>query len=324
MIAPPNPPDEVSRIATLHSLHILDTEAEPQFDRLTRLAQKIFKVSNAIVSLVDRNRQWFKSQTASGFRETDRSISFCGHAILQDQVLVVPDTRLDPRFSANPLVDGPPFVRFYAGCPINIGNSNIGTLCLLDTSPREFGPDDIALLEDLGELVEQEFTTRQRATVDDLTGLSNRRGFAAAAAQALEICRRHELPATLLYFDLSRFKEINDTYGHAEGDRALKKFAMTLRDECRDSDLIGRLGGDEFVVLMVDTCSESAGLVVNRIRESILARRDEVYRIQFSVGHVVFRHDEHGEISDLLAEADKAMYRNKRTAPDAPAPGRMT
>ena len=140
----PIPPNESERLAALLRYAILDTPDEAAFDRLTSLAARLFKVPVALVSLVDRHRQWFKSSYGNALRETGRDVSFCAHALLGDGVMVVSDTAIDPRFERNPLVTGPargPL--FYAGAPIRVsGAYNLGTLCLMDTEPRDFSTEE--------------------------------------------------------------------------------------------------------------------------------------------------------------------------------------
>jgi len=115
---PEYPDNESSRLDTLHALNILDTSHEERFDRLTRLAKRVLGVPIALVSLVDTNRQWFKSKQGLEATETPRDISFCGHAILGDEILVIEDATRDERFHDNPLVTGEPGIRFYAGYPL--------------------------------------------------------------------------------------------------------------------------------------------------------------------------------------------------------------
>jgi diguanylate cyclase (GGDEF)-like protein len=245
-----------------------------------------------------------------------RELSFCSHTIVNDGMLVVPDTRTDPRFCDNPYVTSAPYIRFYAGYPLAVpGGSRLGALCLVDFDPRNFGDEDVALLRDLATMVEQEVAAVQMATVDELTLLLNRRGFEASAPQALQLCTRMSKPASLLFFDLNHFKQINDTFGHAEGDRALKVFAETLRKVLRSSDLPARLGGDEFVALLIDSNRDETALVVERLRTAI-NERNEVdrrgYDIRFSVGQVELPPDARGAIADLLARGDAEMYKNKQ------------
>ncbi|MEO6697747.1 MAG: ATP-binding protein, partial [Gammaproteobacteria bacterium] len=150
MLELPLPPDEQRRLATLRSLHILDTPPEERFDRITRTAQRLFNVPIALVSLIDSNRQWFKSCQGLSVSETPRGISFCGHAILADTPLIIPDALLDPRFSDNPLVTGEPRIRFYAGQPLVAADgSRLGTLCIIDQRPRHLGEQEIAALRDI-------------------------------------------------------------------------------------------------------------------------------------------------------------------------------
>ncbi|WP_345811157.1 sensor domain-containing diguanylate cyclase [Paraburkholderia sp. PREW-6R] len=319
MHVPTTPSNESTRLDTLRALHILDTSPEERFDRLTRLAKRLFGVPIALVSLVDANRQWFKSCVGLSTSETSRDVSFCAHAILGDDILMVPDTLSDERFFDNPLVTDNPNIRFYAGCPLTVPNgSKLGTLCLLDVKPRG-GLDDEEreLLRDLARMAEQELVAVQLATLDDLTLLSNRRGFEALAQHALNVCKRMEKPASLLFFDLNDFKQINDTYGHAEGDLALKTFAETLRTELRESDVIGRLGGDEFVALLTDSNSAQTREVTQRLAHALEANTVDAkrgYAIRFSVGQVEYDAKRHTHVAELLAAADAAMYSHKQAS----------
>ncbi|MCB1018460.1 MAG: GAF domain-containing protein [Bryobacterales bacterium] len=161
MIAPAPPADESSRLQTLHALGILDTPPEERFDRVVRLARRIFDVPAAVISLVDSERQWFKSCLGLDVPETPREISFCGHTILSANALVVEDAQLDPRFCSNPLVTRPPHIRFYAGRPLFVGSgSAIGSLCVLDAKPRTFTAADHAALSDLAAIVVDELKRR--------------------------------------------------------------------------------------------------------------------------------------------------------------------
>mmetsp|Transcript_9603 Transcript_9603/g.19316 ORF Transcript_9603/g.19316 Transcript_9603/m.19316 type:complete len:749 (-) Transcript_9603:1925-4171(-) len=156
--------NESERLATLQSTGLLDSLPEERFDRITRLAKAMFKVPISLVSLVDEDRQWFKSnQGLAGATETPRDYAFCSHAILTDDIMVVPDALQDERFADNPLVEGSPNIRFYAGCPIKASScedgSNkmpIGTLCVIDSKPRDLSEDERRALKDFGAMIEQE------------------------------------------------------------------------------------------------------------------------------------------------------------------------
>jgi diguanylate cyclase (GGDEF)-like protein len=315
MLVAPIPENEPARLATLRTLKILDTPPEERFDRLTRLARRLFDVPIALVSLIDENRQWFKSCAGLDAQETSRDISFCGHAILHDDVFMIPDARADVRFHDNPLVTGGPGIRFYAGQPLSVPNgTRLGTLCLIDTRPRELDTEQCGLLRDLAHIVEQEITAIELATVDELTLIANRRGFEALAQHALNVCKRMGRDASLLFFDLDDFKRINDTYGHAEGDRALTIFATALRESLRESDVIGRLGGDEFVALLTDAGDDDARHALDRLSDALAARdaaSSPGYRIRFSVGQTRFEAQRHASVIDLLASSDSKMYAHK-------------
>ena len=157
MVEAPIPADEAGRLAELHALGLLDTPREERFDRITRLLALVMKVPMAFLSLIDADRQWFKSTCGLGATETPREISFCGHTILSDRPMVVPDAAQDERFFDNPLVTGGPRIRFYAGQALNgPGGHSVGTLCVADTRPRTPSPDDLAALGELARLVERE------------------------------------------------------------------------------------------------------------------------------------------------------------------------
>ena len=316
MLAPGKPDNEAVRLENLHSLKLLDTAPEERFDRLTRLARRLFDVPIALVSLVDANRQWFKSSAGLEASETSREVSFCGHAILQDQILEICDAEQDERFHDNPLVTDTPGIRFYAGHPLGLEDgSKLGTLCLLDTKPRRLNDEERELLRDLARMAEQEMVAVQMASMDELTLLSNRRGFRTLAQHALSVCDRLSRPTTLLFFDLNDFKPINDRYGHAEGDNALKTFADVLRIAFRESDVIGRLGGDEFVVLLTGSSHVETTTIMARLQE-ILDERNAMlqrgYDIRFSVGQIEYDAQRHRSIDNLLADADAAMYAQKQ------------
>lgn len=158
MTPPSQPEDEDRRLARLRSLQLLDTPPEERFDRVTRLAARIFDVPIAVISLVDHDRQWFKSKVGVDVEGTPRAVSFSGHAILEPGPLLVSDARCDERFRDNPFVTGELGVRFYAGQPLRLNQdvSGLGALCLLDQRPRELTPDEVAALQDLAAIVVSE------------------------------------------------------------------------------------------------------------------------------------------------------------------------
>lgn len=157
MLAAKDTKNEKARVAALCDLNILDTPQEERFDRITRIAKQYFQVDIVLVSLVDVNRQWFKSSQGLEAQQTPRDVSFCGHAIQSGDLFLIPDARADERFSDNPLVTGEPYVRFYAGQPIAApGGEKVGTLCLIHREPRTLNEEERQTLLDLGKCVEVE------------------------------------------------------------------------------------------------------------------------------------------------------------------------
>jgi diguanylate cyclase (GGDEF)-like protein len=309
---PSIPENEALRLATLKSLNVLDTPPEERFDRVTRMARRMFGVSTALVSIIDENRQWFKSKQGLDACETPRNVSFCGHAILGDDVFLVENALHDERFADNPLVVGDPNIRFYAGCPLRAADGQkLGTLCIIDSEPREFDHDDATALRDLASMVEGELAALRTSTTDELTGISNRRGFLQLAQYGLSFCVRNQQPASLAFIDLDGFKPINDNYGHAEGDRALAAFAEVMRTSFRSTDLFARLGGDEFVVLLAGAREDIALQVLDKFGVMLDAYNHDAkrgYNLRFSCGVVEFDPAAPLSLEELLAAGDAKMY----------------
>ncbi len=157
----PLPADEDQRVRSLNRLGVLDTDSEARFDRLTQMVSDVLDVPIALVSLVDADRQWFKSKVGIEATETPRDLAFCAHAILDDGVLQVPDALADERFADNPLVAGDPRLRFYAGAPLTLSDgSKAGTLCVIDYRPRLLSDEQLAELRRLADLVTVELERR--------------------------------------------------------------------------------------------------------------------------------------------------------------------
>lgn len=158
MLAAPIPDNESERLAALRELLILDTPPEQRFDRIVQFAAAEFDMPVALISLLDSDRQWFKAAVGNqGVCETGREISFCGHVIVQPDVMMVPNALQDQRFHDNPLVTGDPHIRFYAGAPLIMPNGHaIGTLCLIDDRPRQLDEIELGILRTLRDLVVEE------------------------------------------------------------------------------------------------------------------------------------------------------------------------
>lgn len=181
MLEAPIPEDEVARLAALRRLSILDTPPEPDLDGITETMARVMDVPIALITLVDGERQWFKSRYGLEPQETPRSISFCGHATTSGEPLVVADASKDPRFLDNPLVVGEPNIRFYAGVPLRSPDGYaIGTLCIIDREPRILRAHELAVLEMLAECLEGHLQIRARMITVEHSADSVQRSFAMA------------------------------------------------------------------------------------------------------------------------------------------------
>jgi len=308
--------NEVTPLQELRSLNITDTSEDERFDRLVRLAKRMFRVETALITLVDENHQWLKSGIGLPENITLHDISFSRHAIHGNDILVIPDITKDERFADNTLVLNDPNIRFYAEIPLrHLDNRKLGSLRLIDKKPGSLDEDDLEILKDLAELIEHEVIATQLTSLDDLTRISNRRGFITIAQHSLDICARQAISATLVFFDLNNFKFVNDKFGYAEGDKMLKAFANQMRNAFRDSDLFARLGGDEFVVLLTKTSNKSTEEILDRFQQSIdlynkTANRG--YNISFCVGILTIDGEEERSIEVLLDKAISLMHENKQ------------
>ncbi|UZK65879.1 GGDEF domain-containing protein [Sphingomonas sp. M1-B02] len=265
--------DDTARIAALNRLNVLDTAPEEPFEKIVTLVRTVLSVPMAVVTLVDRDRQWFKARRGLDATETPRAVAFCTHTIQQREPLIVEDAHLDPRFAANPLVVGSPHIRSYAGIPLRTAEGyNVGSLCAIDTRVREFSDSEIAILQNLANIVCDELELRTIAQVDHLTGALTRRGFVEQAEREIARARRFGRPTSLAMLDLDHFKSINDTHGHAVGDQVLIHIVAIAHSTLRPSDIFGRLGGEEFAILLPETKGDEAFAVAERLREAIAFR----------------------------------------------------
>lgn len=317
-------------------MNVLDTPIEPRFDRITRLAKRSLGVPIVTISLVDADRQWFKSTQGLNCAQTPRDISFCGHAILEDEYMIVPDARLDPRFHDNPLVTGEPHIVYYAGVILRSPEgSAIGMLCAVDTEPREADDNDIECLRDLANMVQAELqqniadtvqadliaqieTEKREAMLDPLTRVWNRQGITYMLEGQLRDFQDNGKPFALMLLDLDHFKQVNDTHGHPAGDEVLREAAKRILGGIRDHDQAGRYGGEEFLVVFQNIDSiEIAAQMADRVRDRLSARpvvhENQILNVTLSGGVTVCNADNRCDIETLIAQADKALYQAKES-----------
>jgi GGDEF domain-containing protein len=280
MIAAPPHPEELRRLKSLERVHLLDTPADPYLDTLVELGKRVFAVQTVLISLVDQDRQWFKSRVGLDVCETSRDASFCAYAILESEPLIVSDTGADTRFASNPLVVGPPGIRFYAGHPIYHAGLPIGTFCLIDSKPRELGADGRVTLRDFAKLAEGyiQITARSRSIKMAQKALvgGDRRGLLdpvlqiwnRAGIERLYESLRSRGPTRsqlgLVYLataDIDRSPSIPD----AELRDAIKR----LRGAIRDGDVLGRVGPASFAVLARTRAASELGELAARLWKAV-------------------------------------------------------
>ena len=308
----------MARLAALHRLEVLDTEPEEPFENVVSLVRTVLGVPIATVTLVDEDRQWFKARRGLRVSETPRDISFCTHAIKQNEAYLIEDAACHPLFAQNPLVTGDPGIRSYAGIPLQTADGfNVGTLCAIDLQPRTFTEAEVAILSNFARIVVNELELRRIAQRDQLTGVLTRRGFVEMAEQEIARFRRYGRPCSLLLADVDHFKQVNDVYGHPAGDAVLKALAEMLSHTSRPIDILGRLGGEEFAMLLPETDAADAFWAAERFRQSV-----ETDEIELPGGKVISVTASFGiapmteaieTVADWLSAADEPLYAAKRS-----------
>ncbi len=310
---PPASDVELRRLRSLYALDLLDGE-EQRFERFGRIAAQTFDVPVALVTVLDDDHQWFCAAVGTELDGNVRSESFCTRLIDDDSsLLVVEDTHLDPRFTNLPIVAGAPHIRFYAGASVSAPDGErVGTLCILDIEPHTFDEPQRRTLRDLADLVESEVHHLRLAMTDDLTGLSNRRAFMAAARRYLALGERRGVPVSLVFCDVDGLKSVNDTMGHSQGDTLLRRAAEVLRANVRPIDLVARVGGDEFALVMYDTDGEAGTRAIGELSDAVAACNHGQDGPTLSLSFGTATSTGNWLLEDLVDRADAAMYRARR------------
>lgn len=323
------PENETQRLQALDSLTIVQSPAEERFDRITRLARKFFDVPIALVSLVTEKCQWFKAVQGLTVDSTSREISFCGHAILYDDIYIVSDASKNSDFSDNPLVVGEPHIRFYAGKPIKYKGHNIGTLCIIDVIPRKLSTSDIESLCSLAAWVENELKVtalgesqlqllaeldeaNRQSLIDPLTRVWNRKGMDEILAREMSLARREKQEVFIMLLDIDYYKEVNDSYGHLAGDFALTEVAQRIRSSVRGHDMVVRYGGDEFLVYAAN-CSYDTGMqlarrIHSRIGSEPIENNEYKFSVSVTIGASSATASDELSRDGLIEAADNALY----------------
>jgi diguanylate cyclase (GGDEF)-like protein len=311
--------DECGRLMALGRLNVLDSGEELPFENIVTLVQQILNVPICTVSLIDKDRQWFKAQRGLAVRETARDISFCTHTIQGQEPMVIPDALLDERFATNPLVTDDPRIRSYAGIPLRTPEGyNIGSLCAIDTRPRDFAATEISILQNFAKVIIDELELRQIASTDQLSGAMSRRAWFEIADADVQRAARSGSPLAIMVLDIDNFKAVNDRLGHASGDLVIKRVAQVAMAQLREADSFGRFGGEEFVAVLPHTGLDTAVHLAETIRQAIgQSRIDQLPDLAWtvSIGVAELRADD-TTLATVLERADRAMYQAKTSGRD--------
>lgn len=252
MLYPPVPDNEKERLAALHRYHLLDTPREESFDRITRLASRLFDTPISLLTLVDETRQWFKSKVGVEKEQGSREASFCAHAINRDEVMIVADASTDERFADNPWVTRPPYIRFYAGAPLRTRDGYLlGTLCVIDDKPHsDFSEEDRDNLRALADIAMAQIETRRVVGyLDAETGVYTRQKLIETMRGEVRAGR----PGLVAVIDLAmsrQVRELMQTMGYDYAEQFLLKSLNRLSNLIGDDSDLYRIGLSRFAFLL--------------------------------------------------------------------------
>ena len=336
------PDDEAERLQELYSFGVLDTEADPKFDDISELTRYLAGTEIGIVSLVDSNRQWFKSCVGAplGQQETPRDVSFCGHTILQREPLIIPDALADPRFADNPLVVGEPYLRFYAGFPlITADGFVIGSLCAISRQPHQLTDDQISGIRRLAKLTVQQLEYLRESTllaadatamtVEQLRGLTSERLSSLERlisrdqmVQMLDLMFSMELESefSLMRCRFRDYERVNSTLGGIVAEEYMNEAARRVLASIPRSASVARFSDAELIVLLpffVEQCE------VRKVAERILAFANHIYRsgqqslsMAISIG-IAVHHQNYDGSEAILADTSMAVRMASRLSVNA-------
>lgn len=308
------------RLAVLTSYNTIEMGQDRTLDALCNLVLSTFGVPMAAVSLVDERVTHHIGMAGCVFRDLPNENTFCSHTIESTDPFLIEDATSDDRFATNPFVKGDPGVRFYLGAPLVAPDgSTLGAICALDTKTRLCTLEEKAKLASLASTAVEILNMRRHmrearklALVDGLTGIANRTGIELEIEKAIIALRNHGLPFSLLYFDVDRFKQVNDERGHAAGDELLRLIGETLVGRNRPDEVSARPGGDEFIVLRLGGTKESDLAEAQQIKAML---DDAVSRagfsVSFSMGLVSFTAAP-TDVAGAIYAADALLYDAKR------------
>jgi diguanylate cyclase (GGDEF)-like protein len=319
--------NDPARLAALRDTGLLDTDAEAVFDRLTAVAREALGTDVSLLSLVDADRQFFKSaqglaQPWAEARETPLSHSFCQRVVATGDALVVEDSRTDPDLADNLAVRDLSIIA-YAGVPLTLSDGHtVGSFCAISGRPRAWTAGDLRILTALGEAAVNEIELRrmrrEQDLLDPLTGLPNATLFRHHLGLAIEQTRGKRCGVVVLSVGVDDFTSVNESFGHLVGDSLLRSLAQRLRGAVSHEDVLCRFSGDQFLLMCRDIRDEgAAGGLARRLVSTVTEQPFEIdstrHRVSVSVG-IAASGRFGATVDDLIAGADSSMRGAKRSA----------
>ncbi len=319
---------EQDRLDVLESLSAVYSPAEKRFDEITRMARTVFDVPVALVSLVAKDRQWFKSTQGLDAAETPRKVSFCGHAIQQADAFIVEDASQHPWFADNPLVTDEPNIRFYAGQPLEVKGQRIGTLCLLDSKPRQLTPEQIRKLKVFAEFVEEEITlavlskgqqellkklteAQRSALIDPPTQMWNRSGIEQVMLHEFKLAGIENRALVLAMFELDGPETIAHSHGEQVASRVTAKMARRLRETADASDALGRYDANTLFVLYafkdLEHSQQKAKKLLTSLTGEIVEVGDTSFTVSARAASMIAYSPSKLSVANLIIQTDKAL-----------------
>lgn len=343
--------DEHARLAALARYRIVDTVPEQAYDDVVDIAASLIQASVVLLTLMERDRQWFKAKLGTDLESVSLQKSMCRRLISHpDGVLLIEDTQQDPWFMNSDLAHEQSWIRFYIGAALVTHEGHvIGSLCLFDSVPRQVSPQQVNALaclarqtmhllelrlrhHEIRDLLSERSVQMQELSMqqvvlqkqnqhlhllsltDGLTGLLNRGGLDQHLVKAYAMAKQQQQPLSLLLMDVDYFKSYNDQFGHPAGDEVLRQIGGILQRICRRrGDIAARYGGEEFMLILPNTPKKAAQTIAHRVCSEIAKTRFVHRALTLSVGVATLPDLAHDlSINTLVEQADNALYRAKQ------------
>lgn len=325
----PRPDDESERLKSLAQLRVLDTSREERFDRITRLAARLFDAPVATIGFVDAERLWFKSSHGLALREVARDGAFCAHTILHDDLLVIADAKADPRWLSHPAVTGDPHIRFYMGHPILAHDGRrVGSFCVVDYRPHTVSPSDVQAFRDLAAWVQTELLLpRSRASqlevvfererldshprVDSITRFWRATAIREIFERELARAKHERQPVGVMLVGVDGVERSPEKTGRIRGDLVLAEVSHAVRMAVRPYDSLGRWGEREFLVVLPGADLARTAVAAERIRQARSLARVETsagpVRATITIAVGSSSDDESVTVEELLAAVTESL-----------------